>query len=206
MQANRLTAIAIVAVIGSLVYLQAIAKPPAEAPKAEVGAPAPGFSLPDTYGKTFTLAEFKGKIVVLEWLNQKCPISRGKHEDKTMQTTYAKYAAKGVIWLGIDSSHYLKAESNRVYAAEQYLNYPILNDPDGKVGRAYGATNTPHMFVIDKEGKLAYEGAIDDQGKTNYVAAAIDSVLAGKPVAKPVTRPYGCSVKYAPKTPRPIKP
>lgn len=201
MNAKRLTAIAVVAIAGSLVLLQAIAAPPAGTKKAEVGAPAPGFSLPDTYGKTFTLSEFKGKTVVLEWVNQKCPISRGKHEDKTMQTTYAKYAAKGVVWLGIDSSHYLKAESNRVYAAEKHLNYPILHDPDGKVGRAYGAKTTPHMFVVDKEGKLTYDGAIDDKSKTNYVAAALDSLLAGKPIAKRKTEPYGCSVKYAPKGP-----
>ena len=136
MNAKSLTAIAVVVIAGSLVLLQAIAAPPTGTKKAEVGAPAPGFSLPDTYGKTFTLSEFKGKTVVLEWVNQKCPVSRGKHDDKTMQTTYAKYAAKGVVWLGIDSSHYLKAESNRVYAAEKHLNYPILNDPDGKVGRA----------------------------------------------------------------------
>jgi len=201
MKTNRLTAIAIVAITSGLVLLQAVAGPAAGTLKAEVGAPAPGFSLPDTYGKTFTLAEFKGKTVVLEWLNQKCPVSRGKHKDKTMQTTYAKYADKGVVWLGIDSSHYLKAESNRVYAAQKHLNYPILNDPDGKVGWAYGAKTTPHMFVIDKEGKLIYDGAIDDKGKTNYVAAALDSLLAGKPVAKPKTQPYGCSVKYAPTAP-----
>jgi len=93
------------------------------------------------------------------------------------------------------------ADSNRAYAAQQHINYPILHDSQGKVGKAYGAKTTPYMFVIDKEGKLVYNRAIDDKSKTNYVAAALDSLLAGKPIAKPKTQPYGCSVKYATKAP-----
>lgn len=201
MKANQTIVITIAILLGGLFYLQAIAETPTATVKAAVGKAAPNFSLPDTYGKTFKLAEFKGKIVVLEWLNQKCPVSKGKHDDKTMQNTYAKYADKGVFWLGIDSSHYQNPESNRVYAAQQHLNYPILHDREGKVGKAYGAKTTPHMFVIDKEGKIVYDGAIDDKSKTNYVAAAIDSLLAGEPIAKSKTQPYGCSVKYATKSP-----
>jgi len=163
---------------------------------AEVGAPAPAFELPDVYGKPFKLDEFKGRIVVLEWINQACPVSRGKHDDGVMQKTYKKYARDGIIWLAIDSTHGRKPEQNRVYAAEQHLAYPILQDAEGKVGRAYGARTTPHMFVIDKKGILAYDGAIDDKADKNYVAAALDALLADRPVTPAKTAPYGCSVKY----------
>ncbi len=169
----------------------------ADAPgKAQVGSPAPGFELKDVYGKDFKLADFKDKIVVLEWINQKCPVSLAKHDDQVMQKTYAKYAAKGVVWLAIDSTAGRKAEENRVYAAQKGLAYPILDDSEGKVGRAYGAKTTPHMFVIDRKGILAYDGAIDDKGTKNYVAAAIECLLADKPVENAKTTPYGCSVKY----------
>jgi len=163
---------------------------------AEVGSPAPAFELPDVYGKPFKLDEFKGRIVVLEWINQACPVSRGKHDDGVMQKTYKKYARDGIIWLAIDSTHGRKPEQNRVYAAEQHLAYPILQDAEGKVGRAYGARTTPHMFVIDKKGILAYDGAIDDKADKNYVAAALDALLADRPVTPAKTAPYGCSVKY----------
>jgi peroxiredoxin len=168
----------------------------AQGKKAEIGKPAPDFELKDVYGKTFKLSDFKGKIVVLEWMNQKCPVSFGKHKDRVMQETYKKYAAKGVIWLAIDSSYYAKGEDDRVYAATMGLAYPILQDPDGKVGHVYDAKTTPHMFVIDAKGVLAYDGAIDDHGKTNYVSEAIEAVLADKPVKHAKTKPYGCSVKY----------
>ena len=173
-------------------------KAAAETKKAKIGEPAPALALKDCYDKTFTLAEFKGKTVVLEWIYQRCPISKGCHEKKVMQNTYKKYADKGVVWLAIDSTYTAKPEGNRVYAAQMGLAYPILHDPEGTVGKAYGATNTPHMFVIDKAGKLAYAGAIDDQADKNYVAAALDELLAGKPVSKPQTKPYGCTVKYKP--------
>jgi len=190
--------------VGGFVWTQGIAatssneQAKADAPKvAEIGKPAPEFSLKDAYGKVFTLSEFKDKIVVLEWMNPACPVSRGKQADRTMQRTYSKSAGKGVVWLGIDSTAGQKAEANRVYAAEAELNFPVLLDPDGKVGRAFGATKTPHMFVIDKTGRLAYAGAIDDKGEKNFVSAAIEDLAAGKDVAKSRTEPYGCSVKYA---------
>ncbi|MHC4444401.1 MAG: thioredoxin family protein [Planctomycetota bacterium] len=192
-----ISAIAVM-VVGAIVYTQSPAETTQPQIKAQIGKPAPDFKLKDTLGKEFTLKEFKGRYVVLEWINQQCPISKGAHDKKQMQKTYKKYAAKGVIWLAIDTSHYAKPEKNRVYAAQQGLAYPILHDPNGKVGRAYQAKTTPHMFVIDKKGILAYHGAIDDQGTTNYVAAALDSLLAGKEVLKPKTKPYGCSVKYGP--------
>lgn len=188
----------IVGMAGFLFCCQSSAVPAAPATKAKLGEAAPDFTLKDVYGKAFKLSDFKGKIVVLEWISKDCPVSRGFHEKKIMQSTYGKYAGKGVIWLAIDTTHYVKPETNRVYAAEKNLAYPILHDPDGKVGRTYGARTTPHMFVIDKAGKLRYDGAIDDRGKTNYVAAALDDLLAGRPVAKSRTEPYGCTVKYRP--------
>jgi len=165
--------------------------------KAEIGQDAPNFNLKDVYGKTFTLSEFKNRIIVLEWLNPACPVSRGKHEAKTMQDTYARYAGKNVIWLGIDSTYTSKAEQDRIYAAEKGLNYPILMDTDGQTGKTYRAQTTPHIFVIDKRGKLVYSGAIDNRADTNYVSAVIEDLLSNRPVGKSKTEPYGCSVKYA---------
>jgi len=164
--------------------------------KAQIGKPAPDFALKDCFGKKFTLAEFKGKTVVLEWINQQCPISKGAHDKQQMQKTYKKYADKGVIWLAVDSSHFAEPEKNRIYTAMQGLAYPVLHDPDGKVGKAYIAKTTPHMFVIDKTGTLVYNGAIDDRDKTNYVDKALAELLAGKTVSKPKTDSYGCGVKY----------
>jgi peroxiredoxin len=192
----KIAVVGVVALTGGLVYTACMAETGRKEAKARIGKSAPDFGLKDTFGKSFTLSEFKGKTVVLEWINQDCPISAGKHKDKTMQNVYKKYAPKGVVWLAIDTTHYQKPEKNRIYAAQMNLAYPILHDPDGKVGRAYGATKTPHMYVIDKTGKLVYVGAIDDQGETNYVAAALESILAGKAVAKAKTDSYGCSVKY----------
>ncbi len=185
-------------VLAALAFAQAGTDAAKEkAKKAELGKAAPDFSLKDVYGKVFTLAEFKGKTVVLEWINHGCPVSKGKHMNKTMQNTYAKYAEKGVIWLGIDSTHSNTAEAVRVAAAQHQLTFPLLLDPDGKVGRTYEAKTTPHMYVIDKKGNLVYNGAIDDQKEVNHVAAALDDLLAGKAVAKSRTDPYGCGVKYA---------
>lgn len=174
------------------------AAPAADPPTtAELGNPAPGFELKDVFGKPFKLSDFKGHVVVLEWINFQCPVSHGKHDDKTMQDVYKKFADKGVVWLAIDSTAGRKPEENRVYAAKQGLAYPILHDPDGKVGRTYGAATTPHMYVIDAKGTLVYNGAIDDKGSTNHVAEAVGATLAGKKPSTMKTAPYGCSVKYA---------
>ena len=164
--------------------------------RATAGQAVADFKLKDVYGKEFTLSEFKGRIVVLEWANRECPVSREAHQKSVMQNTYKKYADKGVIWLAVDSTDKADAEKNRVHAAVMGLNYPLLHDTDGKVGRGLGAKTTPHMFIIDKQGKLAYSGAIDDQ-KKNYVADALEDLLAGRPVATAKTQPYGCGVKYA---------
>jgi peroxiredoxin len=195
MKAKWLLAAGIAAVAGLSFYGALTAAPQAGAKAAEPGQPAPEIVLKDVYGKEFKLADFKGKIVVLEWINKDCPVSRGAHDKQEMQKTYKKYAAKGVVWLGIDSTEVAKAEDNRIYAAEQGLAYPILLDPDAKVANAFGARRTPHLFVIDKSAKLAYAGAIDDKADRNHVAAAVDDLLAGKVVAKPKTEAYGCGIK-----------
>lgn len=165
---------------------------------AKVGEPAPALTLKDLHGKEVRLADLRGKIVVLEWLNKGCPYS--VKACPTMVATAEKYASRGVVWLGIDSTHGATAQENLDYAAEKKIHYPILMDGDGKVGRAYGARTTPHMFVIDAKGTLVYAGAIDNRKSgadyRNYVVEALDALLAGKPVEVSETQPYGCTVKY----------
>jgi peroxiredoxin len=182
-----------VAMLGLLVF---VTPATADEPKAELGKKAPDFTLPDTAGKDVSLHDYEGKIVVLEWINQQCPISAGKHDDRTMQKLAESYGEKGVVWLAIDSSHYCDRAKNAEYAEKKGIKYPILQDPEGTVGREYGARTTPHMYVIDKQGILVYAGAIDDKHDKNYVAVALDDVLAGREVGTPKTQPYGCSVKY----------
>ncbi|MCG3127669.1 MAG: Thiol-disulfide oxidoreductase ResA [Phycisphaerae bacterium] len=160
----------------------------------KVGQPAPEFALKDCCGKDVKLSDYKGKIVVLEWINRECPVS--KKLLPVMKETQAKYASKGVIWLPIDSTHGHKAEDNHAYVKDNGLPYNILCDGDGAAGHTYGARTTPHMFIIGKDGKVAYAGAIDDQKSRNYVSEALESLLAGKAVEVSSTQPYGCSVKY----------
>ncbi len=182
----------------------------AEAPR--VGAAAPGFSLPDSNGKTHSLGDFKGKYVVLEWFNPGCPFVKKHYESDNMQKLQKEFTGKDVVWLTIDSSAkgtqgYLTPEDAKKQLAEWKMNpTALLLDPEGKVGHGYNATNTPQMFVINPEGKLIYEGAIDSKASTsaadipsstNYVKAALEEAMAGKPVANAQTKPYGCSVKYA---------
>ena len=204
-KSKYVAALAVVLVGGSLAYLasQSVAAPGASSAKAEIGQVVPNFTLKDVYGKSFSLSDFKDKTVVLQWFNVGCPAINGCDERKVMAETYAKYAEKGVIWLAVDSTAGADAEKNRIYAAQKGLQFPILMDPDGKVGHMFGAASTPHMFVIDKAGKLVYTGAIDDnkQGDNedpkSYVGAALDATLAGKAVDTPRTKSYGCGVKYA---------
>jgi len=183
---------------------------PAEAkPKVvKVGLPAPGFALEDQNGKTVKLSDFAGKVVVLEWINPDCPYSRRHYATPTMKNLATKYAPKGVVWLAVNTTHYLTNEKNRDWVKKHKLPYPILNDQPGDVGRMYGAKTSPDMRIIDAKGKLVYSGAIDDdpRGKaaspTNYVAKALDEVLAGEKVSTSLTKPYGCSVKYAKPVPK----
>ena len=178
---------------------------------ATVGQPAPAFTLTDTDGKTVNLSDYAGKVVVLEWFNPKCPFIVKHHDSKegnmTFNKLYDEYNAKGVVFLAINSSAKGKEGYGKALNAEMKstykMSYPILLDEDGKVGHAYGATNTPQCFVIGKEGKIDYAGAIDNNpklgaaGDKNYVKMALDEILAGKPVTTSKTEPYGCSVKYA---------
>ena len=176
-----------------------------------VGQPAPAFSVRDADGKTRSLSEFKGRTVVLEWVNEGCPYVQKHYKAGNMQATQAKAAADGAVWLTVASSapgkqgHVDGAGAKRFVAAQKAKPTAFLLDPAGQVGRAYDAKTTPHMYVVDGAGKLAYMGGIDDKatsdvadvaGAKNHVLAALADVKAGRAVATPVTRPYGCSVKY----------
>jgi peroxiredoxin len=176
---------------------------PAQEAAVQTPEKAPAFTLIDHTGKTHNLSDYLGKIVVLEWLNPGCPFVVRHYEAKTMVTLADAYAGKGVVWLGINTTSDFDQAKNKAFAEKYSLPYPVLNDNTGKVGRLYDAKTTPHVFVIDKAGVLAYQGAIDDDptgtkaDKINYVKAAVDELLAGKPVTTKETKPYGCSVKYA---------
>lgn len=177
-----------------------------------VGDKAPEFSLPAADGSTQSLSSFAGKTVVLEWFNSECPFVRKHYDSQNMQNLQKEYTAKEVVWLTVNSSAegkqgYLTADTAKeTLAKEGSAATHLLLDHDGAVGKLYDAKTTPHMYVIDKEGKLVYAGAIDDKpsadkgdiaGAKNYVRAALDAVLAGTPVETSSTKPYGCSVKYA---------
>ena len=188
----------------TLVALAALAAAPLSwAAGAAVGDAAPDFTLEDIDGKSVKLSEIEG-VRVLEWTNPDCPFVQRHYKAGTMKRLAADYGAKGVTWLTINSTNYMDAAANRKFAEAYGLSQEILVDQSGKVGHLYGAATTPHMFVIDAGGKIVYAGAIDDDPRgteggsaTNHVAAALDEVLAGKPVSTPETKPYGCSVKYA---------
>jgi peroxiredoxin len=180
------------------------------APK--VGAPAPVFTATATSGKPVSLADQRGKIVVLEWTNHDCPYVRKHYDTSNMQGLQKEATAQGVVWLSIISSapgtqgHVSAAQADELTVSRKAAPTAVLLDPTGVVGKAYGATNTPHMYVIDKAGTLMYAGAIDDRptsrrsdvpGAHNYVREALKAVAAGQPVKTPVTRAYGCTVKYA---------
>jgi peroxiredoxin len=201
--ANVVAAAALAAAVGARVA-SATAAP-------SVGASAPAFSAQDTTGKTRTLAEFKGKRVVLEWHNQKCPYVVKHYGSGNMQKLQRQLTGEGVVWLTVISSapgkqgHVTAAEADAYVGETMGAPTAVLLDADGTVGRLYGAKTTPHMFLIDEQGVLVYAGAIDDQptsdaddvaGAKNYVLAAFEEVKAGKPVATATTAPYGCSVKY----------
>lgn len=194
-QATLLCALAALAVSATAQEQSEKPKDKAEnKPELAIGKPAPDFELKGSDGKTYKLSDYKDKTVVLEWWNQDCPVC--KKYLPTMKELAKKYAEKDVAWLAIDSTHYQTAEKNKEFAEKHSIEYPILMDSDGKIGRYYEARTTPHMFVVHK-GTLVYDGAIDDQGERNYIAEALDAVLADKPVPLAKTKPFGCSVKYA---------
>jgi peroxiredoxin len=179
---------------------------------ATVGQPAPAFTATDTSGKTISLADFKGKHVVLEWVNPGCPFVVKHYSSANMQGTQKEATAKGVVWLAVsstapDASDYKKpADLAKWMQGQKAAATATLMDDDGKVGKAYGARTTPHMYIVDPAGKLVYAGGIDNKPSSNaadipssinHVKAALAETLAGKPVSLASTRPYGCSVKYS---------
>jgi hypothetical protein len=197
------------AAIGALAAVRATAL--SAAATARIGEPAPAFSASDIAGKTIRLADYAGKTVVLEWTNDGCPFV-GKHYDSgNMQSLQQKYTAAGVVWLTVASSapgeegYVTPAQARADLARWRAAPTDFLLDPDGIVGHLYDARATPHMVVIDRAGRLVYMGAIDDRPSTyladvktahNYVAAALDALAAGQPIAVASTRAYGCSIKY----------
>lgn len=193
---------------------------PAPSVTAELGKPAPDFTLTDTEGASHTLSALKGRTVVLEWFNPGCPFVRGAHGAGGVLQGMAKRVARDdLVWLAINSSGPGKEgnglDRNKAARGEFALDHPVLLDESGSVGHAYGAVRTPHMFVIDKAGLLAYRGAIDNAPmgtvddarprptgsnpgqQANYVDAALADLAAGRSVALADTAAYGCSVKYA---------
>jgi peroxiredoxin len=178
---------------------------------AEVGKPAPDFTATDINGKTVHLSDYSGKIVVIESYNSDCPYCHNQYKTGAMQDLQKDLAAKGVVWLIVNSvnpknsSHRTDAQAMQEISSEHMDVTAWIDDSSGAVGHLYGMLTTPHMFVISKKGTLVYDGAIDDQPDPfhnpatahNYVKEAIDDLMAGKPIAVSQTKPYGCSVKYA---------
>jgi peroxiredoxin len=175
------------------------------------GEMAPNFKGVDSQGKTETLVQYRGKYVVLEWTNRDCPYTKKHYESGNMEGLQKKWTGKGVVWLTVISSakgqdgYATPAVENAYLQKMNAAPTAVILDPSGTIGRLYDAKTTPDMFVIDPQGKLVYEGAIDDQptpdpaslmGAMNYVSAALQESMAGQPVQTPVTRPYGCNVKY----------
>ncbi|HMO03035.1 MAG TPA: thioredoxin family protein [Kiritimatiellia bacterium] len=176
-----------------------------------IGAAAPEFTLTDTKGVSHNLSDFKGKFVVLEWVNHGCPFVVKHYSGGNMQGLQKEFTDKGVVWLSVCSSaegkqgYMSNDEWNAAIAEKGIASTATLIDEDGTVGKLYNAKVTPHMYIINPEGNLIYQGAIDDKKSTdaediatseNYVRSALNAALAGEPVATSVTQPYGCSVKY----------
>ena len=175
--------------------------------QVKIGKKLSDFSLTDENGKKHTLSNYYGKVVVLEWINPDCPFVQRHYKEGTMKRFAERFKEKGVVWIAINTTNYNKPKDSKKWSKKYKLPYSTLIDSDGKVGKMFGAKTTPHMFVIDANGKLLYNGAIDDdpQGikspdkRNQYVATAIKAVLQGKEPEITETKPYGCSVKYAAK-------
>jgi peroxiredoxin len=192
-----------------LITLALVAGSAIAAPR--VGEPAPDFTGVDTQGKPHRLADYRGKTVVLEWTNHDCPYVRKHYGAGNMQEQQREAAAQGVIWLSVISSapgqqgYVSPAEADELTRSRQAVPHAVLLDPEGRIGQAYGAKTTPHLYIIDEAGKLVYMGGIDSVATadpadipkaTQYVRVALKERAAGQPISAPVTRPYGCSVKY----------
>ena len=178
------------------------AAPAAAATAVAIGKPAPAFGLKDVNGKDVKLADYKDKVVVLEWANSGCPVCQRHAKGGTASKVMGNFKDKPVVWVNIDSTGDAKADDCKKFATDNKLGTYLL-DPTGATGKAYGAKTTPHVFVIDQKGNVAYMGAMDDDKDgskgdkaKNYVKDAIDAVLKGSTVATATTEPYGCTVKY----------
>jgi peroxiredoxin len=212
MSDRRLTRRTFLAATGLGVLAKSVPAPVWAAAVANVGTPAPTFTSTATTGKPVSLGDFRGKIVVLEWTNHDCPYVRKHYETGNMQALQKEATGTGVVWMTVISSppgtqgYATAAEADALTAKRKANPSLVLLDPKGDVGRMYGATNTPHMYVVDKSGTLVYAGAIDDRptsrksdvdGANNYVRAALAALAAGQPVKTPITRAYGCTVKFS---------
>jgi peroxiredoxin len=179
--------------------------------EAPIGAAAPAFTLTESNGRNLSLADFRGKTVVLEWTSHECPYVGKHYRGNNMQTLQKKWTGQGVVWLSVISSapgqpgHVSPQQANKLTVDREAAPTAVLFDPSGKVGRAYGARTTPHMYVINSEGALVYKGGIDDQptarlqdlkSARNFVDQALSEISQGKPVSVTTSRPYGCSIKY----------
>jgi len=209
-------------IVGPLLFAAGCKKaapPPAQPAKAENTETQPvevaetdqsqlshpyNFTLTDQDGNTVTLSAYTGKIIVLEWLNPDCPFVQRHYAARTMINLADKYRDQGVVWLAVNSTKTYDASKNKAFHDEHALTYPVLDDRLGQVGKTFGAKTTPHLFILDKTGQIAYQGAIDDDPNgdkadraTNNVQKALDELLAGQKVSTPQTASYGCSVKYA---------
>lgn len=178
---------------------------------AKIGTAAPDFSVVDMNGKTQKLSDYKGKYVILEWYNKDCPYVRKHYDSKNMQKLQTEMTGKGIVWLTVNSSapgkqgHLSAADTKTNAAKEGSKASDILLDEKGVMGKAYGAKTTPHMYLIDPQGVLRYNGAIDSNDSAdpktiataeNYIVAAVNSAQKGEKIPKETTKPYGCSVKY----------
>ena len=199
------------AVVGMLITACLVFCPSKAQSAVETGAKAPNFTLPNSNDEDTTLSDFAGSYVVLEWINHECPFVVKHYGSGNMQSLQEEFTDKGVIWLSINSSapgkqgHCTGAEANDLTEQKEASPTAVLLDPDGTVGKMYGAKTTPHMFIIDPDGKIIYQGAIDDipsfdpadiAQANNYVRLALGESMAGSAVSNPSTKSYGCSVKY----------
>jgi peroxiredoxin len=199
-------------VLGWIGFALALLIAPIMVSALRVGEPAPDFSVTASNGKTYRLSDSRGKFVVLEWHNNGCPYTRKHYESGNMQRLQKEWTAKGVVWFTVISSApgtqgYVTPDQENAYLAKMGATpTAALLDPNGEVGHLYDAKTTPHMIIINPQGMVIYDGAIDDHATSdasdiptskNYVSLALGEALAGRPVSDPATRPYGCSVKYA---------
>jgi peroxiredoxin len=172
---------------------------------AEVGKAAPEFTVKDINGKTHNLSDYKGKVVVLEAYNLDCPYVANHYNTGAMQELQGNVTTKDVVWLTVNPNYKDAAKAKKEAEEKKIKATAVVHDPAGKIGKAYGFKTTPHMVVIDKQGKVAYNGAIDDKAVTegdpraakNYVKEAVAKLQAGETIAVAKTKPYGCGIKYA---------